>query len=185
MLLAVILFLTPTERTLGMMVKPVLLHGALTYIGFLFFFIFGSSGLAYLIINKQWLFDLATRSFRISLIFWIVDFLIWVPVTYMLWGNIFQEPRAIAFVWVMLFLGLCYLVSLIVENHKVMSLIYAVLGMVITFLFSGLKIVLHPQNPVEASGVTFKFFFGGVLLVCLAIGVCFLLPLGESAKAEL
>ncbi|HEX3016159.1 MAG TPA: hypothetical protein VHQ46_07255 [Desulfobacteria bacterium] len=177
LVLAGLVSFSPADVRLGALVKWVYLHGALTFTGFVLFAGFSLTACAYLLTGKQSLFRLATRAYRVALIFWVVDFCIWVPLGYFAWNSLFGEPRAIAFVWAMLLLGIGYIISQLINNTKLLAGLYTLLGAGLLLSFAGVQRVLHPLDPIGTSqGLTIKVFFAAILVTCIAISITLLVP---------
>ncbi|HWJ02706.1 MAG TPA: hypothetical protein VNU93_03440 [Verrucomicrobiae bacterium] len=183
-ILAVLLAISPQDIKLKLSTKAVYLHGAITWVSYIIFAVFGISGLAFLVTGKQWFFDLAARGHKVGTVFWVVNFMVWVPLSWYTWNTIFGEPRAKASVWIMLCLGIVYLISQLIAGNKLMAGIYGSLGLGIWIygltamgIISGSNRLLHPLDPIKTSpSSTIKLAYAGIYLTILLIAVILVFP---------
>jgi hypothetical protein len=173
-LLAVLLVLAPNEKKLGHALRFVLLHGAVTWVSFVIFIIFGVAALLYLLSGKRILFDIAAQTQKVGTGLWFVNFLIWVPLGYLEWNVVAWsgEPKAVAAVWVMLFLAVGYIAAQVTANPKILAGLYLLISIGIWWRYSGVGRVLHPLDPVGSSeSLLIKGSFIAILVVCLCLAL--------------
>ena len=183
LILAGLIYFSPTDASLGQAVKAVYLHGAVTWASLIMIMMMGVAGTIYLLWSNEHWFDLASRSHRLGTLFWVINFFIWVPLSQYAWNNIFAEPRAVASVWAMLALGVGYVLSLLLNNKKVLAALYAATGLGIIVAFSAIQRMLHPLDPIGGSeGLQIKAFFVGILIVTFAIAMVLLQKPKKTAK---
>ncbi len=92
---ALLLFLLPDEKTLGPVVKVVVLHGALVQAGLYAFLAAGILGLAWLVTRRDGVFAWCTATQKTAIVVWIAYVLSSMVATWMAWGQwiAWDEPR--------------------------------------------------------------------------------------------
>jgi len=175
-LLALLLWLSPAEETLGQVVKLVYLHGALVRTAM---FIFAASlpvNLAAAIKGSgawsAWGKALAWT----AILVWLAHTLFSMVTTYATWGVFiaWDEPRtrftfSLAAIAVII-AGVAYMV----DNARFSALALAVLAGLALGLLPRLDIVQHPLDPIGSSpSGTIHAFYAAILVVSLAIGGLF------------
>ena len=84
---ALLLFLLPDEKTLGPVVKVVVLHGALVQAGLYAFLAAGALGLAWLVTRRDGVFAWCAATQKTALVVWIAYVLSSMVATWMAWGQ--------------------------------------------------------------------------------------------------
>jgi len=102
-IIALLLWLSPAEQTLGNVVKLIYLHGALARTGLVTFGVAGLMGLAALVVRRSALAAWCDAAGKSALAFWIVYSLSSMISTYMAWGVLvaWNEPRVVASIQVL------------------------------------------------------------------------------------
>ena len=96
--LAILFILSPSEKTLGDVVKLVYLHGALVRTGLLAFSIAGILGAIALASGRSWAIEWGRAVGHAALIVWVLYAVSSMVVTYLAWGVAIAwgEPRVVS-----------------------------------------------------------------------------------------
>ncbi len=172
-MLALLLWLSPAEETLGQVVKLVYLHGALVRTAMFIFAVSLPVNLAAAIQGPgawtAWGKALAWT----AILVWLAHTLFSMVTTYAAWGVFvaWGEPRtrftfSLAAIAVII-AGVAYMVG----NARFSALALAALAGLTLGLLPGPDIVQHPLDPIGSSpSGTIQAFYAAILVVSLAIG---------------
>jgi hypothetical protein len=172
-LLALLLWLSPAEQTLGQVVKLVYLHGALVRTAVLIFAVSLPVNLVALV-NGSNAWSAWGKALAWTAIFaWLAHTLFSMVTTYAAWGVFIAwgEPRtrftfSLAVIAVVI-AGVAYMVG----NARFSALALAALAGLTLGLLPGQGIVQHPLDPIGTSpSVTIQAFYAAILAISLAIG---------------
>jgi hypothetical protein len=172
-LLALLLWLSPAEETLGQVVKLVYLHGALVRTAMLIFAVSLPVNLAALIKGPGGWSTWGKALAWTAILVWLAHTLFSMVTTYAAWGVFIAwgEPRtrftfSLA-VMAVIIAGVAYMVG----NARFSALALAALAGLTLGLLPGLDIVQHPLDPIGSSpSGTIHAFYAAILVVSLAIG---------------
>ncbi len=173
-LLAVLLllFLLPPERTLGDIIKLVLLHGALVRAALVAFAVAGVLGLLCLVSpNPTWSrWTIATQMTALTL--WLANLLASSIATRLAWGEwiAWGEPR----VWATLhvaWLAVACLVLVLWLNHRIFTgLTNLSVALLSWGLIRGATLIRHPFDPLGSSNsILYQGLYGAMVLVLLLL----------------
>ncbi len=171
---AIILIISPAEKTLGNGIKPVYLHVSLTWTGMLFFLVSGILGVVVMINGSKRLGCWQRNLYLTALLFFGVGFLISLYASWINWGGIpWQEPKIKNTLNVLVAgIGVWYLREFISQERLkgflgLVPLVYMVIG------GRSPRMVLHPDSPVATSplGIRGTFYILFVLALLLAAWV--------------
>lgn len=147
-------FLAPIEKTLGANIRLIYVHAAWVWAGKLAFGLSAISGLLALILPRRESLAHLSRSIAYTaLFFWLTYLPMSLIVMQVNWGGFFfDEPR-----WRQPFLlgVIAILVQAAVwffNNNRVTALANLIFGVVLWWQLGGAENVLHPDNPIGASG---------------------------------
>ena len=167
-----IAFLTPLERTLGVNLRLVYLHGAWVWAGIVTFSVAGIVGLAALLFRKIALHAWSRSLGWTGLCFWITSLPMSLAVMQINWnGFFFDEPRwkipfTFAIISILLQAGL-----FLMNTPWITSLANLFFGSALLFNLVRMDSVLHPTSPVFTSGSAgIKLIFILLLASTLIIG---------------
>jgi hypothetical protein len=176
-----LLWISPSERRLGNIVKLVYLHGALVRAGMLTFF---SAGLAGLVAGlglprkqaqcaawQRWAWLLEAS----ALITWLIYSLSSMVVTYFAWGVAvaWGEPRVQASGRVLLASILLFGVGQLVGHPRFRAAVAVIMAMLAAWLISRAGVIQHPIDPIGGSGsVAIKTFYVLINLCVLSLIAC-------------
>ena len=171
-LLILLLWLSPGERTLGQIVKLVYLHGALVRTAIALFAISLPVNLVALINNKaSWLAWGKALSWT-AIGIWLAHTISSMVTTYAAWGVFiaWDEPLT-RFTFNLAAVGLVVLVvTQLVANPRFSALVFLLLAGIILILLPGLGIIRHPLDPIGTStSATIRIFYAAILLITLAL----------------
>ncbi|MBI5033580.1 MAG: hypothetical protein HZB51_23910 [Chloroflexi bacterium] len=180
MLLALLL-LSPTEATLGNVVKIVYAHGAAQRIAAYAYLIAGGLGLVSLLLRGAILIG-ATKQFptavtfeqwaqavaEVAIVFWIVQFVISAPAQILAWGAFtLNEPRVAGALWILLLTALIYIVARWIgeKNSLCVSIAAIANAAVYVIVLRGEVNILHPFDPILGSdSLAIKIFYAAIVV---------------------
>jgi hypothetical protein len=152
-LIVVTALASPLDRTLGEATRMVYVHGAIIRVVMGILVIAGGLGLAYLVTRREVVFDWARAAFEGGLVLWIIYLGTSVVTTLQSWGAIaWFEPRWMVTLQMTGVLPIVFVVGLIVKNSKISAALFAVVPIVMMLLLAQARLVLHPLDPIGASG---------------------------------
>lgn len=172
-LLALFIFtvFAPLERTLGVNIRLVYLHGAWVWAGLAAFGLAAVAGLAVLILRQRWLSRWSEALGWTGMIFWLTYLPMSLLVMRINWGGFyFAEPRwriplMYAEVGALLQTGLW-----LVRKPVISAAANFLFGVALWWSTLNLRSVLHPDSPVYQSGsLIIQFFFSGLLVLMLIL----------------
>lgn len=172
----VLLFLLPPERTLGSVIKIVFLHGALVRVGLIGFVAAGMLGIGYLILLRESVLKWCLAVQQTTLALWVVYILSSMLATRLSWGQwiAWGEPRVQASFQVLGFAFISLALVRWVNQPVFTGVVNAILGVVPWFLVRRAAIVLHPFNPIGTSNsLAYQVIYGG--MVAAMLGIAFLI----------
>lgn len=144
----------PPEQTLGAVIRPVFLHGALVRVGLLTFAAAGVLGLVYLLRpGGKWL-AWCTATQEVAVAVWIVYALSSAVTTKLAWGQwiAWEEPRVRASLNVLWFSIAALLLVRWVGSGLFTALANVAVAVVTWMLIRGAGIIRHPFDPIGTSG---------------------------------
>jgi hypothetical protein len=172
-LLAVLLWLSPAERTLGQAVKLVYLHGALVRTATLLFAISLPVNLEALVVGRGGWLAWGRALTWAAVIVWLAHTLFSVVTTYATWGVTIAwfEPRT-RFTFMLALVGVVILVvARLVDSARFSALAFVLLAGLTLGLAPRLGAVQHPLNAIgSSSSNTIRVFYAAILAVSLTMG---------------
>jgi heme exporter protein C len=184
--LIVVIIVSPSEKTLGNIVKLVYLHLAIAWTGLLFFAISAIFGLSEIISQKTfWRYSLATQ--RTALLLWILYIISSFIVAYLAWGGMnWGEPRLrIGFMILSLAIA-ASLLTLAFEKPKAIGAINFALGVIVWGFWATRFNVLHPASPVwRSNSLAIKTSALFILILTLAIAALFSATILPNPKEKI
>jgi len=171
LLISVIALFGPPEKSLGVNVRVVYLHGAWVWAALIAFIAAGLAGLAGLLLRRKSFLAWSTAFGWTGLLFWLtyLPLSLWAMQTN--WNGLFLiEPRwrlAIAFAGS----GLALQLGLVLINRPVITaLANAAFVAAMLIMFGSVQNVMHPASPIAESGVFgIQAFFALLLALTLAL----------------
>lgn len=179
--LAVLLWLSPAEATLGNAVKIVYLHGALQRVAVLAYLVAGALGIAQFIWTRAPLVYWTQAVMEMALLLWIGHFVVSLPAQVLAWGGItLNEPRVASALWIMV--GTLAVYGIARWMHQPLWLAVAAIlnAVVVLVILRGAINVLHPFNPIFGSDS--PAIIGFYLAITFVITVLALLMVHDRAK---
>lgn len=150
--LVVVALSTPPERTLGALIKIVLVHGALTWVGQVVFVVAGILSVAYFLRGYDRCWDWSWAVGRVGLVFWVINAVLGTLVTYLAWGGItWTEPRWVATQSILLIAIAGAIIPYVVEKRWAMPAANIFVAAAAIFLIARAQGGLHPPSPVMRS----------------------------------
>ncbi len=171
--LALLLWLSPAENTLGSAVKLVYLHGALVRTAMALFAISLPVNLLALVSGRprwqSWGWALTWG----AVIIWLAHTLMSMLTTYATWGVFIAwfEPRT-RFTFNLAAVSLIVLLAAwLIDHPRFTALAFALLAGVTLGLLPGLGLVQHPLDPIgTSSSGAIRSFYAAIMLVSLGLG---------------
>jgi len=172
-LLALLLWLSPAEQTLGQTVKLVYLHGALVRTAMALFALSLPVNLAALISKGSGWPSWGKALTWTAILVWLAHTLMSMVTTYAAWGVFIAwfEPRT-RFTFALAGAALAIVVGVrLVNSPRFSALAFALLAGLTLGLAPRLGVVQHPLNPIGTSpSGAIRGFYAAILLVSLAMG---------------
>jgi hypothetical protein len=171
--LAILLWLSPAEQTLGQSIKLVYLHGALVRTALLLLAISLPVNLIALFSGKANWFGWGRAITLAAIIIWLAHTLVSMITTYATWGVFIAwfEPRT-RFTFNLAFVGVIVLAaSRLVDSRVFSAMVNVLLAAIALFLLPGLGFVQHPLDPIgQSTSGTIQFFYAAILGISLMMG---------------
>lgn len=197
--LAALLALSPSEATLGSVVKIVYLHGALERVAAWAFVAAGLAGAVQLLARRPALSPWVQALCETAMAFWLAHFVVSIPAQIMAWGGTnWREPRVIDAIWITGISGVIYVIALWIAKPHWWAVSGIASAATLIIVLNGAVNILHPLSPILTSeSVAIKLFYGGIVLATLVLALTMLndlarhnafgspTPAPESAAAQL
>jgi hypothetical protein len=172
-LLALLLWLSPAEQTLGQTVKLVYLHGALVQTAILLFAVSLCANLVGFLTARAGWQAWGKALTRSAVTIWLAHTAVSMVTTYAAWGLFvaWYEPRT-RFTFILAGVSLLVItVAYFVADDRFSALAFAVLAGLTLALLPRLAFVQHPLDPLgTSSSNSIRAFYGAILLVTLVMG---------------
>lgn len=168
-----LLFLLPPERTLGNVIKLVLLHGALVRAALIAFAVAGLLGLLCLFSEKP-IWPRWCTAFQLTgLLLWVGNVFASSLATRLTWGEwiAWGEPRVIATMNILWLAVTCFLLVRWLSHRIFTGVANLVVAGFSWGLIKGATLVRHPFDPLGTSNSsTYQLLYGGMVVVLLVVG---------------
>jgi hypothetical protein len=171
-LIVLVTWLSPIERTLGERVRLVYFHGAWVWAGKLAFAGAGAAGLIGLVTQRVDWQRASLALGRTGLLFWVTYLPMSLWVQQLNWGGIFwDEPRwkvplALGVTAVLMHAGLT-----LMANLKLASAANLIFACALWYFLGNIENVLHPDSPIYSSeAIWIQVFFSLLLVLALLFG---------------
>jgi hypothetical protein len=172
LILLVLLWLSPAERTLGQTVKLVYLHGALVRMAMMLFAISLPVNLAALLGGRSGWLAWGKALIWTAVLIWLVHTLFSMVTTYAAWGVFIAwfEPRT-RFTFTLALVGVVIVaIAHLVDDDRFSALVYLLLAGLTIGLAPRLGAIQHPLNPIgSSSSNAIRAFYAAIQLVVLAM----------------
>jgi hypothetical protein len=180
-----LLIMAPDEKTLGGVIKVVLLHGALVQVGLYAFLVAGLLGLAYVATRRDGLLAWCEAVQKSAVAVWVAYVVSSMVSTYMAWGQwiAWDEPRVRASAYVLGFALAALAITWWVGDSLFTALLNVVTAGVVWYLVKGVGVVRHPLDPLGPSTADVFRVYALALLVA-ALGLTALLAWGLHDAGE-
>jgi hypothetical protein len=185
LLLLGLLWLSPSDRTLGQTVKLVYLHGALVRTSIILFAISLPVNLVGLFSKQSpWLTWGKALTWTAAII-WLGHTLFSMITTYAAWGLFiaWYEPRT-RFTFMLAGVAIIVIgVAYIVADDRFSALVFALLGGITLGLLPYLGLIQHPLDPIGSSlSNAIRWFYAAIWVTALAMGGLLALWLQTSLR---
>jgi len=171
--LALLLWLSPAEQTLGQMVKLVYLHGALVRTAMALFVVSLPINLVALIGGRRGWLAWGKALTWTAILIWLAHTLFSMVTTYAAWGVFIAwfEPRT-RFTFTLAAVGAIITgVAYLVDHARFSALVFALLAGLALGLAPRLGVVQHPLNAIGSSpSSAIRTYYVAMLVVSLAMG---------------
>jgi hypothetical protein len=168
-LLAVWLWLAPSEARLGSLIKVVYVHGALVWVGLLTFSLAGILGFVALLARRAVWYRGTEAAGLAALLVWITYVISSMAVTGLAWGQLvaWNEPRVRVTGMILLASVAIVVVSRIVNQRDFTALANLAMGIVPWVAVLRVEAIRHPVDAIGSSGST--AIQGYYLLIVLTV----------------
>lgn len=170
--LVALLILSPSEKTLGDVVKLVYLHGALVRTGLLAFTVAGVLGVAALITRRECTLRWSEAVGHAALVVWTLYILSSMVVTYLAWGVAiaWSEPRVRASAHIFLAAVAFWVLAYLIQDKRATATLNALLAPLAWALVQNAGVVIHPVDPIGGSAsVAIQVFYAGIVLCVILL----------------
>lgn len=151
--IALVAWLSPADTKLGDLVKVVYVHGAIIQIALITFALSGAAGIGYLAAKRESLYEWSQALARTGLALWIPYVITSIVTMVQAWGGIaWFEPRWVFALQILIAAPLVQVAGAVMKNPRLTALLNAGLAVLIVFLSSNARLIMHPPNPVGESG---------------------------------
>lgn len=158
---AIILWIAPTESSIGKGILYVYIHVALIQTGRVGLFFTALIGLIQLITNKSHLRQLILSAGWVSVVFYAVGTLVSILAAIANWGVIFlAEPLYKYSALVLIFTSGILISSEWVKSNRIVGAMTIGIALFLLWADSQVELVMHPDNPIGTSssnGIKFTF----------------------------
>ncbi len=168
---ALLLALIPPEKTLGWIIRPVFLHGALVQVGLAAFAVAGVLGVAHFLRRRPavsaWC--LAVQETAVGV--WVAYALSSMVTTRLAWGEwiAWDEPRVRASIHVLWFSLACLLLVRWMNHPTFTAVANIVAAGAVWFLIKGAGLLRHPFDPIGGSNsLTYQVIYWLLVVTVLA-----------------
>jgi hypothetical protein len=164
---------SPLDKTLGERVRLVYVHGAIIRVVLATFVLAGVLGAVFVVTRRAGALAWASALFEGSLVLWVVYLGISVVTTLETWGGIpWFEPRWVFTLQLTGLAPLLYAAGRLLKNPRLTAVLYAIFPMIMLWLLSQARLVLHPIDPIGESGeASIQLAYGVMLALWAAVGV--------------
>ena len=169
-----LLFMAPAEKTLGGVIKVVLLHGALVQTGLYTFLAAGLLGMAWLMTRRDDILGWCKAVQQTAVFVWVAYVVSSMVATYMAWGQwiVWNEPRVRSSAYVLGFALAALAITWWVGDGVFTSLLNVVTAGMVWYLVKGAGVLRHPLNPLGPSTETvFRTYALALLAITLGLTV--------------
>ncbi len=169
---AVLLAVSPAEKTLGHYLKLVYAHGATTWVALAAFSAAGAAGLLHLLSGQpgegKW-YRWCRAGQRTALVLWVLAVPTKLAAMRLIWGAFFWEPRMPMTFQVLLLAVALHFIAGAVNRPRLISALNLGLAVLIWFLLAVTPQVMHPDNPIARSqSLVLKLSFAAIVVSLLA-----------------
>jgi len=147
-----LVMLTPSERTLGTVIRWVFAHGSLTQASVYVFLVAALLAAGYLMGNKQ-LYDWMKITAGIAFGLWVLGFVVSMIPAKMAWGGWvdFHEPRTQMTLRVMAVGVVFWVLTWWIDQPKFAAIALIIFSFILLFLVRSTSLIRHPMNPIGSS----------------------------------
>jgi hypothetical protein len=171
--IAILLALVPPEKTLGAIIRPVFLHGALVQVGLLAFAAAGVLGLVYFLRQSPKVIRWCLAAQETAVVLWVAYSLSSMVTTRLAWGEwiAWDEPRVRASIHVLWFCIACLLLVKWMNHPTFTAFANIVIAGAVWFLVKGAELLRHPFDPIGGSNsLYYQGLFIALIVAVLACG---------------
>lgn len=166
----------PPEKTLGWIIRPVFLHGALVQTGLIAFAVAGLMGLAYFVQRSTRVIAWCLAAQETAVALWVAYALSSMVTTRLAWGEwlAWDEPRVRASIHVLWFCIACLLLVHWMKHPVFTALTNIVAAGAVWYLIKGAGLLRHPFDPIgDSDSFTYQVLYWLLVMVIVAAGALF------------
>ena len=147
-----LVLLSPSEQTLGGLVKVIYVHGAMVRVAEVAFLAAGALGVLYLVKENGFAFRWSAALQKTAFMYWLISFLVSLYAMQVVWGGIDPaEPRFISTGRILAIAAVAIAVTYIWDNPKAVAASSIILAAVVIFQTATAGFVLHPTDAIGGS----------------------------------
>lgn len=167
--IVVLISLIPPEKTLGAIIRPVFLHGALVQVGLVAFAAAGILGLVYFLQKSPTILRWCQVTQETAVGVWVIYALSSMVTTRLAWGEwiAWDEPRVRASTHVLWFSIACLVLVKWMNHPTFTAFANIVIAGAVWFLIKGAGLLRHPFDPIGGS----NSLYYQVLYILLVVAV--------------
>lgn len=184
-----LIWLSPSEETLGNLVKLVYFHAAVVYAALFAFLMAGVLGLIYLITSKKIIYHWVCAFQKTAFLFWVIYFISSIFLTYLAWGGVgWMEPRFQLAIRILVMTSVVFLLSMWISKPKLIAALNSGLFLIIFYFTSTVQRIFHPSNPIgKSNSLIMKICAILILLIFCSISILtayLFLPSNDQLKSQ-
>ncbi len=166
--------LIPPEKTLGFIIRPVFLHGALVQVGLLAFAAAGMAGVIYFLKQDPAIAAWCRTLQESAVAIWIAYALSSMVTTRLAWGEwiAWDEPRVRASIHILWFCIACLLLVRWMNLPAFTAFANIVVAGAVWFLIKAAELLRHPFDPIgDSNSLLYQVLYWLIVLAVLAFAV--------------
>ncbi|RME97745.1 MAG: hypothetical protein D6768_18950 [Chloroflexi bacterium] len=181
LLVGLVLWIAPNEKTLGNVIKFVYFHVALVWTGMVLLYLAGGLGIWVLIQPRPTVTHWMRWIAWVGLGFMAAAFLASLPAQILAWGGIaWQEPRTAAILRLLAVAVIVHVANTWLQQPRLEGLFNTLLAGLMAWMLSATPLQLHPRDPIGTSAsLAIPLTFYGLTAICLAGAVWLIFTLGR------
>lgn len=169
---AIVVFVSPAEKTLGNGIKPVYVHVSLTWAGMLTFWLTAVLGIWGLVRPGEKRFAWLKVFYFVAFGIYLAGFLVSMLASIVNWGGVpFREPRVLSTINVLVVSAVGGVILVWLRRFRAANLLAVLPLVVIYWSAQSSRLVLHPDSPVSSAPTGIRNSFLGMFILAIALTI--------------